>query len=148
MFCALSRVNYTASSKQGVGTYELDEEELQEILSMIQELNLNADLAIKLDQHKRVINLLTGNNDGTAATKSLNKEIIQLMDPCLNELKDLKEQRDKAIEEYFEESAEEKMDQIVEVKRKYKTIFAMLEKSKGKLHFVGNLFKPLASRRK
>jgi hypothetical protein len=84
-----------------------------------------------LDQHKKVILLLTSNNDGSEMNKQINSQIIKLMDPCLKELQSLKKEREEAIEEYFEEAAEEKMEQVVDVKRKYKTIFAMLEKSKA-----------------
>lgn len=54
------------------------------------------------------------------------------MDPCLKELKTLKKERDEAIESYFEEITEDRMETLGDIKRKYKTIFAMLEKSKGK----------------
>ena len=102
---------------------------------MIEELNFNADLAIKLDNHKKVINLLTANTDESEATKIINKQIVNLMDPCLKQLQTLKKERDEAIEVYFEEIAEERMETLGDIKRKYKTIFAMLEKSKGKVAF-------------
>ena len=49
MYCALSRVNYSAQIGQTKGNYEFDEEEVKEIIAMIEELNQNVDLAIKLD---------------------------------------------------------------------------------------------------
>lgn len=73
MFCALSRVNYAQTTVKEGGNFEFDEEEVQEILAMIEELNFNADLAIKLDNHKKVITLLTANSDETEASKIINK---------------------------------------------------------------------------
>lgn len=144
MYCALSRVNFAGGHENRTDTFEFDEDEVQEILGMIEELNLNADLVIKLDQHKKIIYLLSSNNDGNETSQSVNKQIISLLKPCLKQLEDLKRERDDAMEDYFEEMAEQKMEQTLDIKKKYKTIFTMLDKSKGK--FVNVQLRPKKKR--
>jgi hypothetical protein len=104
--------------------------------SLIEEFNSLNDLTVKYNSQLKVCKIIEANEDyayGLMAKKQGQQVNIQvpsvkvLMNDCLKLLQELSKSKDKEIEDYLEEFAEEKVMAQLDLKTKYSRMLNMLK---------------------
>ncbi len=98
-----------------------EEEEIKDLLQLIDELNSNADLTVKLNNQSKICKILQQSPDihlqsisetepyePMETTSQARLRIKSMLESCKKELEALQAEKDQAVEDFLESLAEEK----------------------------------------
>ena len=110
-------------SKQNVDQNDSFDEDVDDLIFLVSELNQNEDLNVKLNNHSKICKILHNNDEqpktggqpsaaadvkGLIRQSEIDAKFKEIMKKCKDDLEQILEEREKAIEEFLEQYAEEK----------------------------------------